>query len=308
MTAAEVVPMHGVTIDRVAVLRHLNLNPNDAGTQALLLVCERYGLDPLLKHMVLIQGRPYVTRDGYLHLAHQSGALDGIEVLDEGDDGQHWWARVSVFRKDMSRAFTYKGRYPKSGGNKAYGPEMAIKCAEVAALRRAFNVTGVGAADEKWDAEDLHTVEDAPALAPKTDIEDLVARVDALPQPVRDTYSAWKADQGFVWHPGYEVAAVAAMNAELDRLLEEHGARSEGSGDAGSGDAPEGLTHPSPSPDPDEPKGYECWTKDDLVAEIKKRDDALPTSGNKDRLVAELRAWDAVNGCPWEYEPEAPPF
>lgn len=142
----------GVEIDRVAILRSLKLDPRDPKTQALILVCERYGLDPLLKHMVLVEGNPYVTRDGYLHIAHASGKFDGIEVVETGSTQTHWTARVSVYRKDMSRPITYDGRYPKDGANKRYGPEMAVKTAEVAALRRAFNVTGIGAADEQWDA------------------------------------------------------------------------------------------------------------------------------------------------------------
>lgn len=150
--SAEVVP-----INRDAVLRAVGLNVNDPNAQALLLVCERYGLDPLLKHMVLIQQRPYITRDGYLSVAHASKQLDGIETVEEGETQTHWWAKVAVYRKDMAHPFTYKGRYPKSGSNKSYGPEMALKCAEVAALRRAFNVTGAGAADERWDTEDEHT-------------------------------------------------------------------------------------------------------------------------------------------------------
>lgn len=144
----------GVTIDHEAILKSLNLNPRDPNTQALLLVCDRYGLDPLLKHMVLIKGNAYVTRDGYLTVAHRTGVFDGMEVLDQGTDGTHHWAKVAVYRKDMGRPFTYIGRYPKSGGNKEYGPEMAVKTAEVAALRRAFNVTGIGALDERWDLPD----------------------------------------------------------------------------------------------------------------------------------------------------------
>ncbi len=140
-----------IPIDQAAILRALNLNPNDPKTQALLLVCDRYGLDPLLKHMVLISGNPYITRDGLLHVAHRSGQLDGIEVLDEGDDNNHWWARVAVYRKDMNRPFTYRGRYPKTGHLKQYGPEMAIKVAEVMALRRAFSVTGIAVVEEQWD-------------------------------------------------------------------------------------------------------------------------------------------------------------
>lgn len=217
MTAIEVAG--GVQIDRTAVLRTLNLNPNDPNTQALLLVCERYGLDPLLKHIVLIQGRPYVTRDGYLHLAHRSHQLDGIEIIDEGEDRDHWWARVSVYRKDMGRPFTYKGRYPKQGsGNKQYGPEMAIKCAEVAALRRAFNVTGIGAADEKWD--DPSEVVDLPPAEPvvtKADADLMAACIEELEPEQRTAFLRWKADQGFTWP--WTVAAYDAMQDELERIV-----------------------------------------------------------------------------------------
>lgn len=209
-------------VDREAVLRHLQLDPRNPATQALLLVCERYGLDPLLKHMLLIQGRPYVTRDGYLHLAHQSGRLDGIEILDEGEDDDHWWAKVAVHRKDMARPFTYRGRYPKQGaGNAKYGPEMAIKCAEVAALRRAFNVTGIGAADEKWDADDVHTV-DVPAFdRQRADTNVVLAgRVADLPDDLREAFLDWKAGHEFPFEAGvgYELDAVASMNARLDEI------------------------------------------------------------------------------------------
>jgi len=145
--------VHIDNVDQDAVLKTLGLNPGDANTQAVLLICQRYHLDPLLKHVVLIQGRPYITRDGLITWAHESGQFDGIEIVDEGETPSHWWARCAVYRKDMSRPFTYKGRYPKKGGNTAYGPEMAIKCAEVMALRRAFNVTGLPAAEEAWDMD-----------------------------------------------------------------------------------------------------------------------------------------------------------
>jgi hypothetical protein len=139
-------------IDHNAVLRAVGLSLTDPNAQALLLTCDRYGLDPILKHMVLIQGRPYVTRDGLLHVAHKSGQFDGIEVLEQGETPTHHTAKVSVYRKDMGRPFTYIGRYPKNGGNKAYGPEMAVKCGEVMALRRAFNVA-LCAREEVWDQE-----------------------------------------------------------------------------------------------------------------------------------------------------------
>lgn len=188
-------------VDQNAVLRALNLNPSDPNTQALLLICDRYRLDPLLKHVVLIQGRPYVTRDGYLHVAHQSAQLDGIEIVDEGEEPGFWWARVSVFRKDMGRPFTYRGRYPKQGsGNKQYGPEMAVKCAEVAALRRAFNVSGVGAADERWDDPHVGAEPVAPDPLPGWDSlaeqaeahQALSEAIRSAPDELRAVLNEWR--------------------------------------------------------------------------------------------------------------------
>ena len=137
------------------ILRYLGLSPGDTATKALVQICNRYGFDPLLKHVVLIGGKgqgknTYVTRDGLLHLAHQSHQLDGIQVIEEGDNDNEWWAVVKVHRKDMSHPFQYKGRYSKSGMNKTYGPEMAVKCAEVMALRRAFDVS-LPTVEEQWD-------------------------------------------------------------------------------------------------------------------------------------------------------------
>jgi hypothetical protein len=155
----------GVSIDYEAVLKALNLNPHEPKTQALLLVCDRYGLDPVLKHIVLISGNAYVTRDGYLAVAHRSGEFDGMEVLEQSETNTHYVAKVAVYRKDMGRPFTFVGRFPKSKSMaKDFGPEMAVKVAEVSAMRRAFNVTGLGAADERWDAEP--DAPPAPALDP----------------------------------------------------------------------------------------------------------------------------------------------
>ena len=43
-------------------------------------IADRYGLDLMLKHLVLIDGKPYVTRDALLHIAHRSGQFDGIST------------------------------------------------------------------------------------------------------------------------------------------------------------------------------------------------------------------------------------
>jgi hypothetical protein len=136
-------------------------------------IATRYELDLLLKHVVLIEGRPYVTRDALLHVAHRSGQLDGIEVTDpelvklEGQ-GDFWRAKCSVYRKDMSRPFTYQGRYPAKGGNQRFAPEMAVKVAEVMALRRAFDISAP-VFEERWDVE-------VPAPVEEESISERVSR------------------------------------------------------------------------------------------------------------------------------------
>jgi hypothetical protein len=145
---------NSVAINQEEVLKALNLNPRDPNVQALVLVCQQYDLDPVLKHAVLIKGNLYVTRDGLLHVAHKSGRLDGIVVEDEGETAKEWWAKVTVHVKGQTHGYSYKGRYPKSGHQTQYGPEMAVKCAEVMALRRAFGVTGIATVEEQWDKAD----------------------------------------------------------------------------------------------------------------------------------------------------------
>lgn len=147
------------TVDKEAILRAFNINARDPKAQAMLLACEKYGLDPLLKHAVLISGNLYVTRDGLLHVAHRSDRLDGIVVEDEGETDVEWWARVTVYVKGQTHGYSYRGRYPKSGQQKKYGPEMAVKVAEVMALRRAFGVTGIPTVEEQWDKSDQQVVQ-----------------------------------------------------------------------------------------------------------------------------------------------------
>jgi hypothetical protein len=142
-----------VAVDSGKVLTYLGLNPSDPKSQAAVSVAQRYDLDPVLKHVIVIpKGGVYITRDGLLHIAHRSGQLDGIVVEQEptlSEDGREWVCRVSVYRKDMGHPFTFPGRYPVGGGNRDYPQEMALKAAEAHALRRAFDVTGLPALDEQ---------------------------------------------------------------------------------------------------------------------------------------------------------------
>src|SRR5438128_7409044 len=106
----------------------------------------------MLKHLVLIDGKPYVTRDALLFIAHRSGQFDGIAVTEPVVVDGYWRCTATVWRKDMSHAFDYPGRYPTSGGNQKFAPEMAIKVAESMALRRAFNVAAP-VVEERWDQD-----------------------------------------------------------------------------------------------------------------------------------------------------------
>jgi hypothetical protein len=148
-----------------------------------LAIAKRYDLDLMLKHLVLIDGRPYITRDALLHVAHRSGQLDGIEVTDPVVVDDFWRATCSVYRKDMSRPFTYAGRYPTKGGNQKFAPEMAVKVAESMALRRAFDVSAP-TAEERWDAEVPQAAPEPPrSLAERVAEKAAEVATSAAPEP-----------------------------------------------------------------------------------------------------------------------------
>ena len=117
-------------------------------------ICDMYGLEPLLKHLVLINGAPYITRDGLLHVAHRSGNFDGIEVEYHQAQNGEWSATCTVWRKNSQRPIRYTAfeseHKPKDASRSAWGQyprAMLGKCAEVMALRRAFDVS-LGAVEE----------------------------------------------------------------------------------------------------------------------------------------------------------------
>lgn len=176
---------HGVAVQPGKVLSYLGLNPDDPRSQAVVAVAQRYDLDPLLKHVIVIpKGGVYVTRDGLLHVAHRSGQLDGIVVEQEptlSEDGREWVSRVSVYRKDMRHPFTFPGRYPVSGSNREYAQEMSLKAAEAHALRRAFDVTGLPALDEQRPEQPSQSGGLASVVAEQHHDEPADETDDALP-------------------------------------------------------------------------------------------------------------------------------
>lgn len=163
-------------------------------------ICTRYGLDPLLKHLVIIDGGAYITRDGLLHVAWLSNDFDGIEVddpvLDEvpaANGKRYWRTRARVYRHSITRPFSYPGRYPMDGKNSQYAEEMCIKVAEVMTLRRAFDVS-MPTVEERWERDD----DEPETPRTTTTLAGLVTeRAASLPpdeplatQPVADTDGA----------------------------------------------------------------------------------------------------------------------
>lgn len=142
-------------------------------------IAKRYELDLLLKHIVLIDGKPYITRDALLWIAHRSGQFDGITVTRPVIEDDYWYAEATAYRKDMSHPFIYGGRYPVKGQNAKFAPEMAVKVAESMALRRAFNVSAPSA-DERWDVD----VPTEPAAPPPSLAERAAAKRQAVEEPL----------------------------------------------------------------------------------------------------------------------------
>ena len=84
---------------KAALLRAIGLDRvPDEQRELALNIAQRYDLDLMLQHLVLVDGRPYITRDGLLHVAHRSGepvheskprqTLHASACLDESHEGR----------------------------------------------------------------------------------------------------------------------------------------------------------------------------------------------------------------------------
>ena len=75
------------------------------------------------------------------------------------------------------------GRYPLSGQNKRFGPEMSIKVAESMALRRAFNVSA-STVEEQWESAPPAETEPPKTLADR--VAERVESIEKGPEPAAD--------------------------------------------------------------------------------------------------------------------------
>jgi hypothetical protein len=159
-----------------------------------LALADRYELDLLLGHLQLIDGKPYVTHKGLLHVGHRSGVLDGIEDTTPVLEGGFWRCTSTVWRKDMTRGFAMPGRYPERGKNASYGPEMAMVRAECLALRRAFDVAAP-VAEERWAEQAEAEVTEPVKAKSLTELARLRAAAVEAPLPEFKPAPAQEAPQ-----------------------------------------------------------------------------------------------------------------
>ena len=124
-----------------------------------MLVAQKYGLDPLLKHLVLIPARGghqvYATRDGLLHIAHSSGKPWSMTFKEpqvkvnpySGKEDVYLEGTVTVHDPDTNTEQTFTAGLWLSeydagtGAWKSHKAAMHMKVVEVYLLRRAFDVS-----------------------------------------------------------------------------------------------------------------------------------------------------------------------
>lgn len=128
----------------------------------LLYQAKTYRLDPLLKQIWAVKystDKPasiFAGRDGFLSIAHRSGAFDGMEsgTRREGTELIGW---AKVYRKDMTHPFTVEvnaKEYNRNQGTWLTHPATMIqKVAESQALRRAFQISGLYSPEEMPEQE-----------------------------------------------------------------------------------------------------------------------------------------------------------
>jgi hypothetical protein len=144
-----------------ALLQALGFDRLNEGQRELALgIARRYNLDPMLRHLVMIDGKPYITRDGLLHVAHASQQLDGIEV-------------------------TEPTLADEKGRNASFAPEMATKVAEVMALRRAFDVAAP-VMEERWDVDQAEAVASPQGNEPTSLAERVAQKAETIAPPAQE--------------------------------------------------------------------------------------------------------------------------
>jgi len=196
-------------------LRALGLDPNDGATRAMVWICRQYRLDPLFGHVIVLPGKggkgtPYLTHDGMVQLAHNSGDLDGIEVLTEWETDNGYGATVRVWSKQCAHPFQFNGGCGKGEpqATRGYGAAMAVTRATRRALRRAFPIMAALDVDDDDAAVVVRDVaHDDPRQGDVAPGPDPGPAPTAVPAPAVDGAPGSGLAPGLVQGPAHAVVA-----------------------------------------------------------------------------------------------------
>jgi len=124
-------------------------------------LANQYTLDPLKREIWAVKygvspAQIFVSRDGFLSIAHKTGQFDGMETtFKEPSDPKNLddlTATCVVYRKDMTHPISVTVKMKEYDSKmsvwKSKPRTMLQKVAESQALRRAFNVAGVYSPEE----------------------------------------------------------------------------------------------------------------------------------------------------------------
>ncbi|SNZ08236.1 RecT family protein [Persephonella hydrogeniphila] len=148
------------------ILRDREGKPYTNEQRALIvLAAQQLGLNPILGHLTIIQDRLYITNAGLLHIAHNSGKLEGIKTRPATEEERkayflgsdpkdiHLW-KAEVYLKGQKEPYVGWGKASmneKSWAVKSNPQEMAETRAVNRALRKAFNIAGYTSVEELED-------------------------------------------------------------------------------------------------------------------------------------------------------------
>lgn len=192
----------GFSEEQVELIKKTCVPPQaeEAHIELLLYYANKYGLDPLTKEIVLDcrwdskqnKQKPVIitTRDGYLKAAMKDPRYNGVNggVVKEGDEleidpikgvlkhrfGQNRgkivgaWAVAKAKERDPIILFSCFDEYSKANSSsytwKSYPSAMIQKVAEINAMKRQFNITGMVGAEEIETSLDIH-LDEEPELS-----------------------------------------------------------------------------------------------------------------------------------------------
>ncbi len=171
-------------------------------------LASRYDLDPFTRQIWFIKygddAHIFTGRDGFLHIAHRSGAFNGMnttlreepvpfEIKFFNKRDKRWEALkkpsqfvavCTVFRKDMEQPFkceVWESEYSTGQGLWPTKRRVMIqKVAEASTLRRAFDISGLYLPEEVSENDVEVVPNHQPALASSELKETLLSKVSEL--------------------------------------------------------------------------------------------------------------------------------